>query len=37
MILSKTVMYQGTWVAQSVKYLPLAQVMIPGSWDEAPQ
>jgi len=23
----------GAWVAQSVKHLPLAQVMIPGSWD----
>ena len=26
----------GTWVAQSVKHLPLAQVLIPGSWDRAP-
>ena len=26
----------GTWVAQSVKHLPLAQVMIPESWDGAP-
>ena len=26
----------GTWVAQSVKHLPLAQVMIPGSCDGAP-
>ena len=25
-----------TWVAQSVKHLPLAQVMITGSWDQAP-
>ena len=25
----------GTWVAQSVKHLPLAQVMILGSWDPA--
>ena len=24
---------KGTGVAQLVKYLPLAQVMIPGSWD----
>ena len=24
---------QGTWVAQLVKHLPCAQVMIPGSWD----
>ena len=22
-----------TWVAQSVKHLPLAQVLIPASWD----
>ena len=26
--------YRGTWVAQSVE--PLAQVMMPGSWDRAP-
>jgi len=26
----------GAWVAQMVKHLPLAQVMIPGSWDGAP-
>ena len=25
----------GTWVAQSVKHLPLAQVVILGSWDGA--
>ena len=25
----------GTWVAQLVGYLPLAQVVIPGSWDQA--
>ena len=25
----------GAWVAQLVKCLPLAQVMIPGSWDQA--
>ena len=24
------------WVAESVKHLPLAQIMIPGSWDGAP-
>ena len=24
---------EGAWVAQSVKRLPVAQVMIPGSWD----
>ena len=29
--------YWGAWVAQSVKRLPLAQVMIPGSWDRVPQ
>ena len=27
---------ESTWVAQSVKPLPSAQVMIPGSWDRAP-
>ena len=26
----------GTWVAQLVKRLPLAQIMISGSWDGAP-
>ena len=26
---------KGAWVAQSVKRLPLAQVMIPESWDQA--
>ena len=26
----------GTWVAQWVKHLPSAQIMIPGSWDGAP-
>ena len=25
--------FRGTWVAQSVRHLPLAQVMIPGFWD----
>ena len=24
------------WVAQSVKHLPSAQVMLPGSWDRTP-
>ena len=28
---------RGTWGAQSVKHLPLAQVMISGSWDWAPR
>ena len=28
--------FRGAWVAQSVKCLPSAQVMIPGSWDRAP-
>ncbi|XP_059248681.1 thiamine transporter 2-like isoform X2 [Mustela nigripes] len=28
--------YVGAWVAQWVKHLPSAQVMIPGSWDGAP-
>ena len=27
---------QGHLVAQSVERLPLARVMIPGSWDQAP-
>ena len=27
---------RGSWVAQSVKRLPWAQVMIPVSWDQAP-
>ena len=26
----------GAWVAQLVKRLPSAQVMVPGSWDRAP-
>ena len=28
---------EGTWVAQSVKRLPSAQVTIPESWDQAPR
>lgn len=28
--------HTGTWVAQSFKHLPLAQVMILGSWDGTP-
>ena len=27
---------RGAWVAQMVKCLPSAQVVIPGSWDGAP-
>lgn len=27
---------RGTWVAQSVRCLPLAQVMFPALWDQAP-
>ena len=29
-------MYEGTWVAQSVGCLPVAQVVILGLWDRAP-
>ena len=29
-------MFWGAWVAQSIKRLPLAQVMIPRSWDRTP-
>ena len=29
-------LFRGTWVAQLVKCLPSAQMMIPGSWDRAP-
>ena len=32
----KNLMRWGTWVAQSVKHLPSAQVMIPASWDRTP-
>jgi len=28
--------FRGAWVAQMVKHLPLARVMIPESWDRAP-
>ena len=28
--------YKGACVAQSVKHLPTAHVMVPGSWDRAP-
>ena len=31
-----TLILGGAWVAQSVKCLPSASVMIPGSWDPAP-
>ena len=27
---------QGTWVSQLVKHLPFTQVVIPGSWIQAP-
>ena len=30
------IFFRGDWVAQSVKHLPSAQVMISGSWDRAP-
>ena len=26
----------GTWLASMVEHLPLAQVVIPGSWDQVP-
>ena len=29
------IMVRGTWVAQLVKHMPSAQVMISGSWDQA--
>ena len=32
----KTDNTSGTWTAQSVKHLPSVQVMILGSWDQAP-
>ena len=32
----KNVFIQGTWVAQSVKHLPSAQVMVLKCWDGAP-
>jgi len=31
----KKIINGGAWVAQSVKPLPLAQIMIPGFWDPA--
>ena len=33
---AKELYYRGAWVAQWVKPLPSAQVMISGSWDQAP-
>lgn len=30
-------LFQGTCIAQSIRYLPLAQVMTAESWDPAPQ
>ena len=35
-IMSKVQPFGDTWVAWSVKLLPLVQVMIPRSWDRAP-
>ena len=32
LIESKNIEYKGALVAQSIKHLPSAQVMIPGSW-----
>jgi len=32
----KSCVLRDAWVAQSVKRLPLAQVMIPESWDQVP-
>ena len=32
-LVGKDILLRGTWVAQSVKHLPSAQVRIPGSWD----
>ena len=34
--MTPTFRFWGTWLVQSVKHLPSAQVMIPGSWDGAP-
>ena len=34
--MTPTLRFWGTWLVQSVKHLPSAQVMIPGSWDGAP-
>ena len=31
----KKIWCKGAWVAQSVKHVPLAQVMILGSWNQA--
>ena len=37
MYISQSIMLsRGTWVTQSVKHLPSAQVTIPGSWDRDP-
>ena len=36
LLILKDQVIRGTWVDQSVTCLPLAQVMISGSWDQAP-
>ena len=33
----QTVTFRSTWAAQLVKHLPLAQVMIPESWNQSPR
>ena len=35
-VLHKTAHTRGIWLPQSVGHLPLTQVMILGSWDQAP-
>ena len=36
MSLPQNLVFRDAWVAQSVKYLPSDQVMIPKSWGEEP-
>ena len=36
LVILKMFIMGGAWVVQSVKHLPLAQVMIPRSWDRVP-